>query len=156
MNDLPRKLPIWPGAPAASTPKQHVLQRRGPDCAIAAAAMVAGVTYEEAASVAFSLREERFGRHASAKDGQVVISSPPIGPVRAHSLIRKQIRLSSMAFPPDLAVAAITTLWPGASTHAFVTRGQLIYDGSLDNPVSPKDHPSKNWYVSWVITSDLR
>ena len=55
MNDLPRKLPIWPGAPAASAPKQHVLQRRGPDCAIAAAATIAGVTYDEAASVASDL-----------------------------------------------------------------------------------------------------
>ncbi len=61
MNDLPRKLPIWPGAPSASNPKKHVEQRYGPDCAIAAAATITGTTYDEAASVAFSLREEGLG-----------------------------------------------------------------------------------------------
>ncbi len=61
MNDLPRKLPIWPGAPAAAEPKKHVLQRRGPDCAIAAAATITGVTYDQAASAAFSLRNDGLG-----------------------------------------------------------------------------------------------
>jgi hypothetical protein len=31
----------------------------------------------------------------------------------------------------------------------------MIYDGSLDGPVSPEDHPSKNWFVTWLIVRDL-
>ena len=75
MADLPRKLPIWPGAPSASRPKSHVLQQRGPDCAIAAAATIAGVTYDQAASVAFSLREEGLGGVRPAGHGETPVSS---------------------------------------------------------------------------------
>jgi hypothetical protein len=68
MNDLRRRLPIWPGSPAAADPKKHVCQRRGPDCAIAAVATITGVTYDQAASAAFSLRNDGLGgmsAHAS-------------------------------------------------------------------------------------------
>ena len=42
MRQLPKRLPIWPGSPKASQERPHIHQRRGPDCAIAAAATITG------------------------------------------------------------------------------------------------------------------
>ena len=154
MQDLPRKLPIWPGSPRASQPRSHVVQRQGPDCAIAAAATITGVTYDEAASVAFSLREEGLGGMRAPAMAELLNRLTDV-PWRIQWLARARIPLRHMVFPDQLTAACITSggLWPNA--HAIVARGPLIYDGSLEEPVSREKHPRKNWYVAWLIEPDL-
>ena len=150
MNDLPRKLPIWPGAPGASNPRNHVLQRHGPDCTIAAAATITGVTYEQAASVAFSLREDGLGGMRPQNLIKLLYRLTD-APWRVDWLLRSRVRLSSMVFPEQLTVACLVSPWALRGAHAIVARGRTIYDGSLDGPVSPEAHPHKNWYVAWLI-----
>jgi hypothetical protein len=153
MSDIPRKLPIWPGAPSASRSRDHVQQRWGPDCAIAAAATITCVTYDEAASVAFSLREEGLGG-MRAQELKKLLYRLTDAPWRIEWLFRTRVRVSSMVFPERLTMACITSPWR-RQAHAVVARKQVIYDGSLDGPVSTAEHPHKNWYVSWLIVPDL-
>ena len=154
MNDLPRRLPIWPGSPGAADPKKHVCQRRGPDCAIAAVATITGVTYEQAASAAFSLREDGLSgmRPHAIKELLYRLTDQPW---RFEWLARTRIRLASMIFDEQLSVACITSHGLRPNAHAVVARKGIIYDGSLDEPVSPQEHPLKNWYVAWLIERDL-
>jgi hypothetical protein len=154
MHDLPRKLPIWPGAPGAAEPRKHVLQRRGPDCAIAAAATIAGVPYDEAASMAFSLREDGLGG-MRAQRVQEFLYRLTDKPWRIRSLARMRVRLCSMVFPQQLSVACIASHSIRPLAHAFAARQRVIYDGSLEKPVSPRDHPLKDWYLAWLIETDL-
>ena len=146
MNDLPRKLPIWPGAPSASKPRDHVVQRYGPDCAIAAAATITGVSYDEASSVAFSLREEGLG--GMRPDNMIkLLERITDCPWRMKSVIRSWIRLRDKTFPDELVVANIVHPW-WSRAHAIVARNQRIYDGTIDKPVSTQDHPLMKWYVA--------
>jgi hypothetical protein len=154
MYDLPRKLPIWPGAPSASSSRKHVLQQRGADCALAAAATITGVTYDEAASEAFSLREEGLGG-IRPKHMMELLWRLTDSPWRIVWLFRTRVRLSAMVFPDQLVVACITGGGLRPTAHAIVARERVIYDGSLDEPVTTAEHPSKNWYVSWLIERDL-
>jgi hypothetical protein len=149
VNELPRKLPIWPGAPAASSPRKHVPQRRGPDCAIAAAATITGVTYDEAASVAFSLREEGLGGMRPQMIIKLLYRLSET-PWRIEWLTRSRVRLSATVFPDHLVLACIASPWL-RHHHAIVARERVIYDGSLDAPVSPADHPHKDWYPVWLL-----
>jgi hypothetical protein len=153
MNDLPRKLPIWPGAAQASTRRAQIHQRRGPDCAIAAAATLTGVSYDEAASVAFSLREDGLGGMRPQAIKKLLYRLTDM-PWRIEWLFRTRIRLSSMVFPKQLAMACIASPWR-RNHHAIVARERVIYDGSLEGPVSPEVHPFKNWFVTWLIVRDL-
>jgi hypothetical protein len=150
MDRLPRRLPIWPGAPKAAQPRPHVHQRRGPDCAIAAAATITGVSYDEAASVAFSLREEGLGG-MRADNIVKLLERLTDGPWRPEKRIRSRIRLRDMTFPSDLVVACIVDPWLIRGAHAVVARDRWVYDGSLDAPVSPRDHPRGKWIISWLI-----
>jgi hypothetical protein len=150
MDQLPRRLPIWPGAPKAGQPRPHVQQRRGPDCAVAAAATITGVSYDEAASVAFSLREDGLGG-MRADNMAKLLERLTNSPWRAEPRARFRVRLRDTTFPASLVVAYLVSpgLWRRA--HAIVARERLVYDGSLDEPVSPQDHPMKAWSVSWLI-----
>jgi hypothetical protein len=154
MNDLPRKLPIWPGSPRASQPRNHVLQRHGPDCAIAAAATITGVSYEEAASVAFSLREKGLGG-VRPRAMVELLNRLTDAPWRVQWLFRTRTPLAHMVFPEQLTAACIISRGLLPRAHAIVARGPLIYDGSLDQPVSREQHPCKDWYVNWLIEPDL-
>jgi hypothetical protein len=149
MHDLPRKLPIWPGAPSASSPRNHVLQQRGPDCAIAAAATITGVTYDQAASVAFSLREEGLGGMRPQAMVKLLYRLTDT-PWRLELLFRTRIPLSSMLFPDQFVVVCIASHWR-RRCHAIVARERVVYDGSLENPISTQDHPQKDWHVVWLI-----
>ena len=154
MNDLPRRLPIWPGSPRASQPRGHVLQCRGPDCAIAAAATITGVTYEQAASVAFSLREEGLGGIRPRAMIELLYRLTDV-PWRVQWHFRARIPLQRMVFPDQLTVACITTHGLRPKAHAIVARGSVIYDGAREQPSSRETHPHKDWYVAWLIEPDL-
>ncbi len=154
MNELPRKLPIWPGAPEASRPRKHVPQMRGPDCAIAAAATITGVTYDEAASVAFSLREEGLGGMRPPMIIKLLFRLTET-PWRIEWLIRSKVRLAETVFPDHLVLACIASPWLLRNHHAIVARERVIYDGSLEAPVSPAEHPHKDWYPVWFLTNSL-
>jgi hypothetical protein len=154
MDHLPRRLPIWPGAPRAAQPRPHVPQQRGPDCAIAAAATVTGVSYDQVASVAFSLREEGLGGMRVDNMVKLLERLTDI-PWRAEKKLRSWIRLGDMTFPGELVVACIVDPWLIRGAHAIVARDQTVYDGSLDEPVSPRDHPRRKWYISWLVISGV-
>jgi hypothetical protein len=155
VNDLPRKLPIWPGAPAASNPRTHVHQRCGPDCAIAAAATITGVAYDEAASLAFSLREDGLGGMRPQAMVNLLYRLTDM-PWRVERSFRsKRVRLASMVFPVQLVVACIVSPWRRRG-HAIVARERVIYDGLLEGPVGPQEHPYKNWFVGWMVVRALR
>ena len=76
-------------------------------------------------------------------------------PWRAEKKIRSGIRLRDMTFPGDLVVAYIVDPWLFRGAHAIVARERMVYDGSLVEPVSPQDHPSRKWFISWMITPGL-
>jgi hypothetical protein len=147
MNNLPKRLPIWPGAPGASSARSHIHQRHGPDCAIAAAATIAGVSYEEAASAAFSLRES--GLKGMRRQEMIkLLERLTDMPWRLKDLTGlRQPRLGQMKFPDELVVAGIIHPWFFWRRHALAARGRVVYDGSLDRPTSPQDHPYSQWYV---------
>ena len=139
----------------ASIPKKHVHQRHGPDCAIAAAATITGVAYDEAASAAFSLREQALGGMRPQKMVELLYRLSDT-PWRLKWLFRTRVRLSSMVFPDHLTMACITSPGLRINAHAIVARQRIVYDGDLEQPVSPEEHPMKNWYVAWLIEPDLR
>ncbi len=75
-------------------------------------------------------------------------------PWRADQRLRSRIRLRDTTFPSDLVVAFIFSPWL-RSAHAIVGRERLVYDGSLDGPISPQEHPRGNWYVGWLFIRAL-
>jgi hypothetical protein len=131
-----------------------VLQQRGADCALAAAATITGVTYDAAACVAFSLREEGLGG-VRPKNMLELLCRLTDSPWRIVWLFRTRVRLSAMVFPDQFVVACITSGGLRPTAHAIVARGRVIYDGSLNEPVTATEHPRKDWYVSWLIERDL-
>jgi hypothetical protein len=153
MKDLPKRLPIWPGAPTASQPRPHVHQVHGPDCAIAAAATITGMTYEQAASVAFSLRGDGLGGMRPDRIVELLYRLTDVP--WQYKTDRSFIRLRDMIFPGDLVIAGIRDPWLFRGAHAIVARDRTVYDGSLDEPVSTQDHPRKKWLVLGVIVRGI-
>jgi hypothetical protein len=131
-----------------------VHQRRGSDCAIAAAATITGVRYEEAASAAFSLREEGLGGIRPHQMNQLLERLTDV-PWRTEWLFRSRVRLRAMKFPHELVLAFISEPWFGRRRHAIVVRDRVIFDGSLEHPISPEDHPCSKWFVSALFVREL-
>ncbi len=117
-------------------------------------ATITGVTYDQAASAAFSLRNDGLGGMSSHAIKELLYRLTD-EPWRLTSLFRTRIRLASMIFNEKLCVACITSPGIRPRAHAIVARKLSIYDGSLDEPVSCQEHPLKNWYVAWLIERDL-
>lgn len=150
MDQLPKRLPIWPGSPKADQMRAHVVQQYGPDCAIAAAATITGVSYERAAYVAFSLREEGLGGMYMEKS-VVLLRRLTDVPWRLEKRRWRRRRLRDTTFPDEFVFASIAHPW-GRSAHAIVARTCWVYDGSPDKPVKAQEHPRGNWYVrGWIV-----
>jgi hypothetical protein len=149
MNTPPRRVPVWPGSPAALRPRRHVLSRQHADCAIATAATVTGVPYEEAASAAFSLREEGLGglrpepflKLLARLDGRPWRADIPS--LRGECVLT----LATFAFPEELVAANISHwFWPWRC-HAIAATATVVYDPNYDEPLSQSAHPWRNWKV---------
>jgi hypothetical protein len=152
MSNRRNRLASSPGT-TADDPTNPIVLRHGPDCAIAAVATVANLTYDETASAAYTLR----------KNGLSEINPFAIKELLYHLtgklwrlewLLSTRIRVSSMIFDERLSIACITTYGSAEDAHAFAARKRTIYDGFLDAPVSTHEHPLKHWYVGWLIETD--
>ncbi len=152
MDQLPKRLPIWPGSPRADQPRAHVTQRHGPDCAIAAAATITGVSYEEAADAAFTLRVDGLGGMRPDKIVSLLQRLTDV-PWRLERCRWPRRRLRDTTFPDQLVLATIDGPWGGR--HAIVARGSWAYDGSLGKPVLCRDHPRGAWRVFSLIVRGL-
>ncbi|MFI5456639.1 MAG: hypothetical protein ACHRXM_14420 [Isosphaerales bacterium] len=76
-------------------------------------------------------------------------------PWRIERMTRSRVQLREIVFPHELVMASILDPWLFRGCHAIVARGRVVYDGSLEQPISPEDHPRKKWYIRELCIRDL-
>jgi hypothetical protein len=126
----------------------HIPKEEFMGCAIASAAMVADLSYEEAAS---------FCGGASAEELRWVNKFPrflenvtKIRWVRAGPLWPCLLGKTSF---PDFPVAALIRdqQWAPHYGQWIVVKGKLVHDPGLPRAVFMYEYPYKNWYLSEVL-----
>ncbi len=137
-------------SPASPTllPLRHVVQRNGRDCGVAAAAMLAGVSYDVAV-----------GAHPNARphDGLQAMELA----VMLRRLTGRLVRLSGAAEGESLAARAadlphpciVLIHAPGSSRgHYVVVTQSHILDPELPKAAAFSEYPHMDWSIFRVLT----
>lgn len=138
--------PVMAAAPSAAI--RHIRQRNGRDCGIAAAAMLAGVSYREAAAAADPAVRPGDGLRA-------------MGVARMlRRLTGRLVRISDAgdgcalaAYEPTADPAVILIHEPGDTRgHFVVVSGGLVYDPERDAPSALESYVHRRWHIADIVT----
>jgi hypothetical protein len=123
----------------------HLRQRYAHDCGVAAAAIVAGVSYEEAKSVAQSRMTER----GIAATEMVPILERLTGRGWRMSLPWRP-RLKDYRLPAGFILLALYPPWRPWRLHCVAVRGCLVFDPALDHPHKIKTYSFRHCRIFLV------